>query len=24
LTALDYKNLRSGVRLEPMGPTHAP
>ncbi len=24
LTALDYKNLRSGVRLEPMGPTHRP
>jgi microcystin degradation protein MlrC len=24
LTALDYRNLRSGVRLEPMGPTHAP
>jgi microcystin degradation protein MlrC len=24
LTALDYRNLRSGVRLELMGPTHAP
>ena len=24
LTTLDYRNLRSGVRLEPMGPTHAP
>jgi hypothetical protein len=24
LTALDYRNLRSGVRLEPMGPTHTP